>query len=302
MRIAGFFLRTLLTLSVVAAVFYFFGGQVWLAISLYGFQADVKIVENAKQNSLAYGKKCQNSPGASNLSTPIAVQLRFLDSMQYQIELRCTLIEDTPVILSTGQLPMFVKNTSGSSGLYADFNQATKSTITLSSFVAKKDISIDTTTQFNNATAAIETYPATSCAGWGYRCCTQDQETGTGKEQTDGVNDCSGRCFAACSALPYIQSFVSDPYPASMSTIRMDSNQLTVTYSYSTAVAGGKIATVHIEYGDGASDNSTETTGSFVHTYTCETTCDYAAILTALDSKGNSSVVNDSARLYIKKE
>lgn len=301
MRIAGFFLRTLLTLGILVAVVYFFGGQVWLAVSTRGFIDASKDLETSKINLSSYTRRCQSAPAASSYSSPIAIQLRFLDSTHYQTELRCTLIEDTPVIISSGQLPMFISKEPGSSGFIVDFQSPTISTVTLRAFAATKTFTLDTTSQFSDGRSASVSSPVTSCSGWGYMCCNQDQERGSGKAQTEGVLDCSGHCYSACSPLPYIQSFTSDPFPVSENTIRMDTDQLTVTFSYTAAIVGGVPTKVHIDYGDGSGEDSTQSTGSFVHTYSCISSCQNTAVVTAFDSNSNSSVVNSTSTLYIKR-
>ncbi len=302
MRIAGFFIRTLFTLGILAALVYFLGGQLWMAIGLRGFLAEMRDLQTAKLNTASYAKQCQNAPGSSSLSVPLAVQLRFIDESQYAIELRCTLIEESPVHLSKGTLPLFVTKVAGASGFYIDLKSPTTSTITLKSFAATKTFTLDTKSEFVNADASIETYPATTCGGWGYMCCNQDQEKGVGKSQDAGVTDCSANCFSACKSIPYIQSFITDPYPYNGNIVRMDAEQLTVTFSYTVSNVSAESASIHIDYGDGTSDDSTQATGSFVHTYACSGPCENVAVLTATDAQGNSSVVNDSSTIYIRRE
>lgn len=301
MRIVGFFIRWIFILALLAAGVYFFTGQMWMAITTRGFLADLKKVQDATLNTRQYISQCQKAPAASTLSNAIAVQLRFVDEKNYQLELRCTLIEDAPVLLSKGTLPLFVTKAPGSSGLYVDLTSAASSSVTLKAFAATKVFSVDTSEQFYGATS-IPSAPATQCIGWGGRCCSPEQERGEGAQQREGVLDCANNCFAACTALPYIQAFSSDPYPTTPGVVSMTSDSVTVTFAYTASLLNGKIASVHMDFGDGQSEDSTLPIGAFVHTYTCAGPCSNQAVITAKDAKGNSSVVNSSTTIYIKKQ
>ncbi len=301
MRIAGFFIKWVCILAFLGAFVYFFCGQLWMAISLNGFLDEMKNLETVHLTLSNLTKTCQNAPASSQISQPIAVQLRFIDATHYQTEVLCTLIENTPVILRSGSLPMFVTKVPGTAGYYVDLTRPTKGTITLQSLAAKKELTVDTSSEHVGIETTSEA-PATACLGWGYQCCSPDQEHGTGALQSSKVTDCANNCYAACAPLPYVQAFTTDPYPVSGNVVRMDTDSLVVTFSYTSALLGGKIDKVSIDYGDGANDSSTEAAGSFVHTYSCPGPCSNAAVIKATDTKGNSSVVNDASTIYIRKE
>ncbi|MEP7167379.1 MAG: hypothetical protein ABI758_05365 [Candidatus Woesebacteria bacterium] len=301
MRIVGFFIRSLLTLAVLAVIVYLIGGQIWMAVGLGTFFSDISRLEDAVTDVVSDSRLCQSAPASSVYSTAKAVQLRFTDERSYRVEIVCTLIEDTPVALVEGKLPMFIQKAPGSSGFYVNLSAPEATSFTIRSLRAEKKLVFDEKLLVAGSalpqltSAAV---PRTSCAGFGSKCCQSATEKGVGTAQSAGVLDCPGACFSSCQSIPSVVALTSDPYPSNNEVI-MNETSLTVTFSYTTTYPGGKISKVTIDYGDGSTDDSTETIGVFTHTYTCVGPCRYKAGLHVVDSSGNSSVESDASTLYI---
>lgn len=281
---------------------YFIASQMWLAIGSRQFMSDIAVLEDLVDNPSGNAKRCQNAPASSKFSVPRAVQLRFTNDSSYVVELVCSLIENTPVQITQGTLPYLITKTPGTSGFYVDLAKPQASAVTLRSLYAHTDFNFSG--KLLPASQKIPgektvSVPATSCAGWGYQCCQSPSEIGSGASESTGVLDCPTTCFGVCTPRPYIVAFVSDPYPASNNEIVMDSDTLTVTFSYTAELTGGAISGVNIDYGDGQKDSSTEATGVFTHSYSCSGPCRFSAQITASDTKGNSSLATDTATLYI---
>jgi hypothetical protein len=254
------------------------------------------VTDNARNAS-----QCQKAPASSDYSVPIAAQLRFLDEQTYQIELICTLIETTPIVVAQGKLPMFITKMPESSGFYVDLTSPEPSSLTVKSLRSEKTFVFDE--KLLAATAkrpdiAKTSLPKTACAGWGYQCCQTSAQKGTGTQKQSGVLDCPSSCFAACTSIPMVVALTSDPYPSNNEVI-MTTSSVTVTFSYTSTYSGGKVAKVWIDYGDGSRDETTEAIGVFTHTYTCNEQCRYKAVVHIEDAVGNSSVESDASTLYI---
>jgi hypothetical protein len=302
MRIVGFFLNAIFFLVIAAALVYFVGSSMWLAIGSRQFISDTNKLVDLLDNPSTNTKRCRTAPASSNYSVPKAVQLRFLDDKKYIVELVCTLIENTPVQIAQGSLPYLISKDPGSSGFYVDLARPQASTVTLRSLYAHTDFNFSGKLLPSGQKITgdkTSSSPITACAGWGYQCCQSPSEMGSGKSESSGVLDCPTSCFSVCSPRPYIVSFIADPYPSTGNIVAMESDSVTVTFSYTADLTGGKIAGVNIDYGDGQKDSSTESTGVFTHTYSCSGPCKYTASITASDANGNSSLASDTTTLYI---
>lgn len=246
-------------------------------------------------------QSCVNAPGSSPYSIPIAYQLRFLDATQYQVELICSYIEEAPVLMRTGKLPFLVSKLTGSTGFYYSLSKREQSSVGLSAIWYSRYLVLDGVS-VESANALVQNVQPTSvCSGYGYTCCEQGVYAGVG-DLYPSVKDCPSTCYAACSPLPYVESFNADPYPEDGSTVVMQGVSQQVIFSYAASSRGPKIAYVTINYGDGSQDNSTEKSGIFTHQFECTSSCRIPVTLTATDVTGQVSVENPHATLYIVKE
>lgn len=301
MRTLNLFLRYTITIILIVGVLSVVLPFIMLQIAASNIIKATEGFENIGAIQFTYNKQCKAAPSASPLSAPVALQLRFIDEKTYVIEVICSFIENTPVVITRGTLPRLVTKDPGSSGIYVDGKNPESASFSLRSFFQTKNISFDgksvSSTALPNATQS--TLPITVCTGYGYQCC--DGATQKGEGKTASASDCQSSCFAVCKNLPYVLSFSADPYPVNQE-IRMDSDTVDVSFSYAADLSGGKIARVIIDYGDGTLDVSTESTGIFNHTFICPSVCTIPVTIKAEDATGLSSVANESATLYIKRE
>lgn len=246
-------------------------------------------------------QSCVNAPGSSPYSVPIAYQLRFVDDTNYQVELLCSYIEETPVLMRTGKLPFFVRKVAGSTGFYYSLSKREKSSVRLSAVWYLRSMLLDGITVETSRETVQNVNPKSVCSGYGYTCCEQGVYAGVGDVYSN-VKDCPSTCYSACSPLPYVESFNADPYPEDGSTIVMRGTSQQVIFSYAASSRGPKIAYVTINYGDGSHDQSTEKSGIFTHQFECTSSCRIPVTLTATDVTGQVSVENPHATLYIVKE
>ncbi len=303
MRIFFIFIKYLFTLGVIAGILYATVPFVLLNIATAQFIRDTKMVGPASQVETGYASICKKAPASSDLSRPLAIQLRFEDPATYSIELVCSLIENTPVTLQTKKLPFLVSKVGTAAGVYYDFEHPVKMSIRLRSLYAKQDITFDGQNFVRDrldAEPIAYTKPVTACAGYGYQCCHATTQKGVGDTQTRAT-DCPTSCFAACAEIPHIQVFSSDPYAINQE-ILMSSQTIDITFNYIAVTAHGKVARVDIDYGDGSHDSSIEGTGIFSHSFSCPGPCRIPVRIRAVDSNENVSIENETTTLYIVRQ
>lgn len=242
---------------------------------------------------------CQKSPQSSGNAKPLGIQLRFIDSHAYVLELLCTQFEGFPQQIGAGSLPRFVTKVPGSSGLAYMYDNPKRTEFSLRSFFSTRSFSFGS--EYFADARLTRAIPQTSCAGYGYSCCDATIERTDGQVQREGVIDCPSGCATSCQSRPHFLSFSSDPYANYSRVIEMDAGSFPVTFEYNAELLGGRIARVSISYGDGSSDESVSSQGSFSHTFLCDGVCRYTVSITAYDAQGNSSLASDSTTLYIER-
>ena len=305
MRIFFFFLKLAIFSSVVGALVYFFGGTLWLQVGSYAFQQDVAQLPLYDHNIAVYTHMCQQSPQASDNSTPIEFQIRFLDDRQYVVEVVCSLIENSPIEIKRATLPLFIAKLPGSAGLVFPVDPSVEVTSAVRLGSINKQLGIELKGDTVSTGQAIEPlvglYPKAECASFGYSCCTEGSQAGKGDPLSRSVTDCPTRCFPACGSVPFVELFNSDPpYEQESREVSMNGNSLDVIFNY--GVNPKTVKNVHIEYGDGKNQDSTLADGIFSHTYTCSAACRYVVTLTTTDSSGVSSVETSQSKIYIVKK
>jgi hypothetical protein len=302
MRVLQFFFQIFLFIGVVGGLIYFFGGNIWLRVGSFSFVEDVKALANSNKQLQQYTSMCQQAPASSESSSPLGVQLRFLDNQRYVTELVCTLIESSPLILKEGKLPLFIAKDPGSSGFFYASSGSNLASVSLTS-IGKHifvELNNDTVTLEATTQAPQNQYPKSECISFGFSCCADDSLVGEGDVRSLGVIDCPTSCFPICQKVPYIELFASDP-PSTLDTheLALSSSTADVVFNYGVSSANGKIESVTIDYGDGEVQTSTVAQGIFTHTYTCNGPCKYTASLKVQDASGKTSVESMNSKIYI---
>jgi len=297
------FLFSLVVIAVVLGAFLFtIGGTLWLHIGTVPFIHDAQVMIDNTAQIQPFIQMCRQSPASSDLSTPIGFQMRFLDSSTYQVELVCSLIENTPIVLRTGKLLPFITKAPGSAGLDVSLTDDVTSGVVLTSLGKQRVV------QLNRSSITFPKTPEagisenrinSECSGFGYMCCDEQSESGNGQQILSGVTDCSNRCFQTCSKVPFVELFGSDPV-ASVENheILMRSDSLNVVFNYSVNTPK-PLQKVVIDYGDGSTQESTQQQGLFTHTFACSGPCRRTVMLRVSDTSGAVSVDNKTSTFYI---
>ncbi len=238
----------------------------------------------------------------------VLYQLRFLNHTQYQLEAVCNQFSQSPIVFERSTLPALVTKVPGESGfvwaelqrtgvqisVFEDIAKEIASVlpidqelITRRSFVIVDDRVIVTTA----AESDLNDGPVTSCEGYGYQCCTENTQVGTG-DQIIGLNDCSESCYASCTSRPNILSFTSNPFFVGRSReVEIESGAI-VEFMYVSDAKGTDSLRASIDFGDGIQSQLTGSQGSSSHAYTCDQVeCRYTAILKLTDEWGVDSAL-----------
>ncbi|PWU22885.1 hypothetical protein C5B42_04855 [Candidatus Cerribacteria bacterium 'Amazon FNV 2010 28 9'] len=306
MRILHFFLQVLILCIFISLFVYFWGGQLWLKVGTYQFIQDgMSLPAGAKQLE-AYTQMCAQAPSSSDASTPIGMQLRFNDNTSYSIELVCSLIENSPIHIKDGKLPPLISKDPGSAGFFYSFSGDNLASVSLSSLGKHQIVMLKNDSVYLSDTdeASQNQYPQSVCTSFGYSCCNNQSNVGVGDVRSLGVVDCPTACYRSCTALPYVELFDTDP-AVSVSTretvMKSASQDFIFNYGVHPSVATEKVTTVHIDYGDGQSQDSTQAEGIFTHTYTCQTSCRFTVKLTISDTAKKTSIESPGSIIYIVK-
>ena len=94
-----------------------------------------------------------------------AIQLRFINDHDYNVEVVCVQRESDPIVLRSNALPFMVKKVQGSSGLIFPYNKAASTFIEVSLYGRTARL------HYRDAGALGKTQsPIAACVGWGYQC------------------------------------------------------------------------------------------------------------------------------------
>lgn len=289
-------------MGLIGVFIYFLGGTLWLQVGTYNFRSEVESLPRLARNVADYTAMCQHSPQSSDNSTPLGFEIRFLDDRHYVVEVVCTLIENSPIELKRGSLPPLITKMPGSSGIYYPLDQQTINLSAVRLFSINKELGIslsgDEVKVGTDIQAVIGDFPKAECAAFGYSCCTVAATVGQGVPLTGVVTDCAQNCFASCKSVPFIELFNSDPaYEPERREITMTSASLDVVFNY--AISPKTVNKIHIDFGDGSTQDSTYPDGIFTHTFSCAGPCNYTVKLSAVSADGTASLDTNEAKIYI---
>lgn len=295
MRILSLLIKILLTGGVVAVVSFFIGREVLLQLATRQMVTELRELQKASQTKNSYHRSCQ-IPNAvdGTRATVQSVELAFLNSTEYQIQLVCSNFSYQPVVLRSGSLPRFVEKMPGSAGFV--WSDETPTSISLGVWgrfatitLAQSDIKVRNQGQ-EQAVSTSSLNPLTQCSGYGFSCCQEGSQLGAG-EQAPNVRDCPRTCFSQCLTRPVILTFNTQPfYDARTRTLKIQSGE-SVTFSYVSELIGASTPQVALDLGDGQLLTSTNLQDSLTHTYTCtQAVCRYQARLSLTNAAGITNV------------
>lgn len=277
-------------LSILAGISFLVGREIFLVLGVTQIRTSLSLLRQIDKNPKAYGQQCRQKGVTVDSDVLSSLQLRFISSNEYVVEVVCSQFSMDPIVIETKKLPQFVKKLPGNTGIVWG---ESASGIGLEVFGRKRAIVVEKQEIFYSPVDDRLSYgvgPSSSCQAYGFQCCQLETQLGLG-DQYNGVNDCPLTCFSSCQSRPLVLSFTSDPFIDLETRVTTIGSGDSVTFSYVVnPFVADNIATVELDTGDGQTFQSTQLTGTFDHTYECQNMpCRYPARIKVVNSAGVES-------------
>lgn len=299
MRILSFFIKALIGISLVIGVGFLITREVLLLIGENQVKTSLSQLRYISKNSTDYARQCRQKGVEPGQPTIAAYQLRFLSDTEYVTEVICNQFQHDPILVEQKTLPTPVKKLPLSSGIIWGDNL---SGIGIDVWGRKRAILVENQAIFYESVTDKTNYglsPTSTCVSFGFSCCITDLAQGQGSQYT-GVTDCPQTCYSSCRLRPVVLSFATDPYidPQTKTTTVTPGQGVAFSYVIDDQKTLGN--TVQIDYGDGAQDQSSDLSGNFEHTYTCQDSCTFTAYLRVTTADGLSAADTQVNQIQIK--
>lgn len=288
MRIIKFIFRSLIFITIVGGVGFLLGREILMAMGISKIKSSLSTLRSSSVQRSYFGKCRAKGSIFLEGDDPAVIQLRFISTNEYVLEVLCSQFSIDPILLKQEQLPMFVNKIAGGSGvIWGD----SRSGIILEVFNRQKSIGVEdrviTTFSVNSQ---LGFGPATSCAGYGFSCCSYESEQGVGKQFNDPT-DCPKTCFSSCVGRPVILAFNTQPVVDLQSrSVTVNSGE-SVTFSFVIDAGTADSINVKLDFGDGKTDSFYSDKQIITHDYQCaQEKCSYQVKLTATNDAGVSAV------------
>ena len=300
MRVLKFLFSAIITLGILAVVGGIIGREVLLRMGSGQVRQSLAILRTANREAGQYLSQCRQK-GGNELSGGLTLQLRFVDSRTYLLEAICPQFTLEPILIEQKTLPPFVTKIAGSTGVVLGEDH---SQVILETFGRKTTISVEAQTisvvAKNTGTTGL--MPNSTCAGYGYQCCSPDSASGQGGQYAR-VTDCPRDCFAQCLPKPVVLSLTSDPFPdpGTRTVFLPQGTPINLNYVISNAGFGKQPLQVKMEFGDGQVADLTALSGQVDHDYDCPTgKCSYIVKVIAISPQGVKSAETPITQLTVQ--
>ena len=299
MRVINFLLSSFFGLAVVLIIGGLVGREFLLLAGSSMIRSSLTTLHKISRDNLQFARMCREKGDSSIFGATIgALNLRFLSSTRYVLEVVCSQFSSDPIVVETYNLPMFVKKTPGSSGVVWG---SERSAIELEVFGRRRIIGIENEEikSFMSGSISLGLSPQSTCRGYGYECCQNDTHSGAGQPYSS-VTDCPRSCFAHCIPRPVILAFNSDPFIAEGTRTATTPNGQPVIFTYVASYEKNEPVMITLDFGDGDQETFTTLNGSTRHTFSCATGgCIFPVTITARTNAGIQSSVTRVTRLTI---
>ncbi len=300
MRILKFLISSLIVFAIVAVVGFLITRETLLFLGTSTIKASLSKLTSASVNTGPYVRGCREKGSSPDVTAITGLQLRFISSNEYVLEILCAGFQFDPIVIENKKLPFMVTKEPGSGGIVwgTDLSAVTLNVWGRQQTVGVQDEQV--VTAWNAPTTGTGVSPQTTCQGTGFTCCSADSQFGTGQNKTQ-VTDCPKSCFATCLARPIILSFSSDPLADTQTrTVTIGANQ-TVSFGYVVSYDTKKPLTVNLDYGDGKTDTFTTFSDKADHLYSCNVgICNYTVHLTLQTTDQIDSVPTPLSQMIIR--
>lgn len=299
MRTLIWFIKFFIGLGVFMAVVALIGREVLLFTSIAQLEGDIRRLQNLGTQSVSYSSKCGEKAGRLNSGVEY-IQLRFLTSTSYNLEVVCQFAESDPIVVERRNLFPMVNKIPGESGVIWDPEGKSGFAIEVLGRSATFILDGEEIRTSQGKREIQGNQPKNYCQGFGYQCCDSVTEIGTGGKFTQ-VLDCYDQCYEQCLPRPVVLRFSSDPNPDPKTKIVQLAANDQVTFFYSIDPGKSQSTQVTVEFGDGQQEILSDVEGLVPHMYACgEAECVYIATVSAVDEDGQPSSVTAVSTLEVR--
>lgn len=298
MRIIKFIFRSLLFLSIAGGLAFLISREVLLFMGVSKIKSSLSTLSSASVQK-SYFNKCKEKGsviiGEDGLAT---LQLRFISSNEYLLEILCSQLSIDPIVIGQDQLPLLVTKVDGRSGIVWGDD---RSGLTLEILGRQKSIGIEDRliTSFPDQ-AELGVEPANSCEGYGFSCCNLESQQGVGKLFST-VTDCPRSCYGSCESRPVVLAFNTQPFLDLKERVVSIESGESVDFSFVVDAGSSHAVSVKIDYGDGQKDVFSTLKQRVTHLYTCSRDeCTYRVRLTVEDERGITAAELPVMSLVVK--
>ncbi len=299
MRIIKFLLASAVALLIFGGIGLFLGREALLLWGVTQIKTDLARLQGISHNYGDYARQCRQKGSVLETNLIESYQLRFISPTDYVLEVVCAEFRLDPIVVASKSLPPYVRKLPGNAGIL--WGNA-PSGIVVDAFGRRRTIVVEQEQMFFEGfdeTASLGVGPVSSCAGYGFSCCQEETESGTG-DQYVGVTDCPRSCYSECVKKPVILSFTSDPFMDPKTRTTTISSGEEVLFSYVIDSQGGEGHTVTVDFGDGEDQTLTELSSTATHQYRCTTgRCRYTARLLVTDNQGIQSAETALSKIQV---
>ncbi len=300
-------------------------GSFFIAREVFLFWGSTTVIESLKELKSAsisntYELECARRGGGTapvSSGSNVVTQLRFLSSTEYVLEAVCDQFPQSPILIRQQTLPMFITKVPGTSGfIWREFHQSGIELAVFSdlasslkdyfkfdpvALVKTKGIIVDDRVIVSGGSVGLPLSegPSTTCEGYGYFCCDQNAQMGSGS-QVVGLDSCPDRCYSACVARPMVLSFNSNPFFDVKTRVVTIQDGETVEFRY-VASSDAQELQATIDFGDGKQAYIVGTQGSSVHNYNCDRAkCSFSARILLRDLWGVESIPTPISKIGVE--
>lgn len=311
MRVIKYLLFFLITGLALVCIGFVVSQRVLLLVGEKQLTQSLKSLMAASRQQIYYNQ-CQQLNRQYGLESNSTIfQLRFINDQEYLLETVCQALPDRPNEIGRGKLPDLLSKIPGSSGFI--LNQETTQVRLqvlrevvdqlaavmpwLESGLRPEVVITVSDSQIIDSSDLLNVLgPNTDCAGFGFKCCAEVIEKGSGQQIT--AQDCSGRCFASCQSLPAVLAFTAAPgFDQFSRSIDVTSGQQVEFWTVSNA--DENLLQV-INFGDGNSHRDQSQIQPVIHQYSCLTNiCEYNAEVQLEDENGVKSIVSPVSTIKV---
>ena len=284
MRVIKFIFKSTVFLALVGGAGFLLAREILLFMGISKIKSSLSSLRSISVQR-QYSAKCKEKGSISiGRDDPATIQLRFISSTEYVLEVLCSQFSIDPILIEQEQLPKFVNKVAGGSGIvWGD----ARSGVSLEVFDRKKSVGVEDRLIISPPIDdELGLGPTTSCSGYGFSCCKFESEQGGG-QQFAGSTDCPKSCFNSCISRPIVLAFNTQPPIDLQRRLVIIAPGEAITFSFVVDPGLNNSVSAKLNYGDGQEEVFSGDKQIVTHTYRCsEKECFYKVKLTVESDMG----------------